>query len=162
MAVLASAASAGCLFFPGSQGACGQYEGLVFVCYLSARHQQSQVTATPQPISVIATTFSHFPDNSLHLHAPICPPPSLVKISFLFSFYRLPSSFTLFLTLLYFSLQFYSAQESVSSLFLFSLRSHFPHTLSALPLSPPLSPALSSHQKVLDFDICLQEQWPMK
>lgn len=50
-------------------------KGLVFVCYLSARHRPSQVTATPQPICVIATTFSHFPDNVL-------PPPPSTPITF--------------------------------------------------------------------------------
>lgn len=41
-------------------------KGLVFVCYLSARHRPSQVTATPQPICVISTMFSCSADNVLH------------------------------------------------------------------------------------------------
>lgn len=51
--------------FQWARGHVANLKGLVFVCYLSARHRPSQVTATPQPICVITTTFSHFPDNVL-------------------------------------------------------------------------------------------------
>lgn len=89
-------------------------KGLVFACYLSARHRPSQVTATPQPICVITTTFSHFPDNVLHPHTPtpnpssiaFYPPPlrllaSLNPPHFLLSSILSPS-FILLLSLLYF------------------------------------------------------------
>lgn len=52
------------LFFRWARGHTANLKGPV--CYLSARHRPSQVSATPQQICVITATFSHFPDNVLH------------------------------------------------------------------------------------------------
>ena len=160
-------------------------KGLVFACYLSARHRPSQVTATPQPICVITTAFSHFPDNVLHPHTPIRPPSLSLSLSLstpppslafqnsphsLFSSVLSPS-FILLLTLLYFCnppspihyfilllnlFLHYLIPLPVLITLPFSSCSCYASPLS--PLYPSHSPALSSHQKVLDFDICLQEQ----
>ena len=141
-------------------------KGLVFACYLSARHRPSQVTATPQPICVITTAFSHFPDNVLHPHTPIRPPSLSLSLSLstpppslafqnsphsLFSSVLSPS-FILLLTLLYFCnppspihyfiLLLNLSFCTISSLFLFSLLSPFPHALAMLPLSPHSIPPI--------------------
>lgn len=184
MAVLVCRFSRVSVIFQGARGHVANLKGLVFACYLSARHRPSQVTATPQPICVITTAFSHFPDNALHPHAPIPPqslatppppPPCFFKSPSLSPFILLsPSFILLLLTLLYFcnppsSVHYFilllnPSFYNISSLFLFSLLSSFPCALAMLPLSPCPAPppthsaALSPHQKVLDFDICLQEQ----
>lgn len=107
------------MVFQRARGHVANLKGLVFVCYLSARHRPSQVTATPQPICVITTTFSHFPDNVLHpphhhhppsqsiLHLLLPPlaflasinPPHFLLLSIIFPYFIL-----LLLTLLYFSI----------------------------------------------------------
>lgn len=183
---------------PCARGHVANLKGLVLVCYLSARHRPSQVTATPQPICVITAAFSHFPDNVLHpqppelhpssitLHPPSLFYPSLLSV--------LPSSLPLSIPL---TCSFFpSASPSHAptlSLSLFQLPPHLasffpsspslilshcpfsPSTPPLLPLPPVIPPpflplsftpslylshsaALSSHPKVLDFDICLQEQ----
>lgn len=90
--------------------------------------------------------------------------------------HSLPSSFILLLTLLYLCYPLsdspvYSLLKPLFPLFrylilfLSSLLTPFPRCFLLFFLFLPTlthSPALSSHQKVLDFDICLQEQWPMK
>lgn len=132
-------------------------KGLVFACYLSARHRPSQVSATPQPICVITTTFSHFPDNVLHPHTPIRPPllSTPCRLHAFLAFLNPPHfllssilspSFILLLALLYFcnplspihylNLLFLFFLSTVSHPFLFSLLSPFPHAFAMLPLSP--------------------------
>lgn len=106
-------------------------KGLVFVCYLSARHRPSQVTATPQPICVITTAFSHFPDNVL---PPTQPPKSvhpfyvLDSLPSLNPFFPPPPSPCLFFLPLFSISLFYSLFKPPLPLFSFSL-SH--------PSSPP-------------------------
>lgn len=151
---------------------------LVFVCYLSARQGPSQVTATPQPICVITNTFYHFPDNVLHpldpspstsphLLASLHPPPTFAFHPFSpFVFYPPPHPALSLLSTLSDS-PVYSLLKPLFPLFrylilfLSSLLTPFPRCFLLFFLFLPTlthSPALSSHQKVLDFDICLQEQ----
>lgn len=128
----------------------------MYVCYLSARHRPSQITATPQPICVITAIFTHFPDNVLHPSNPssiASYPPLLLLASFaslnlphfplssilsrssillpqLYFCYPLSPVhyFILLLNLLFFFFLFY-----ISSFFLSSLLSPL---LPTLPLSP--------------------------
>lgn len=137
-------------------------------------HNQS-VSSPPHSPTFLTTRYTPTPQSVLRRFLP--PLRLLAFLAFLKSpslspFILLSPSFILLLTLLYFCnplspmhsfiLLVNPSFYSISSLFLFSLLSSFPYALAMLPLSPRHSPALSSHQKVLDFDICLQEQWPMK
>lgn len=79
-------------------------KGPVFTGELSARHRPSQVTATPQPICVITTAFSHFPDNVLHPNpCSLRPLPCFSNSPLTFSFHPFPLPYIHLLTLLYFS-----------------------------------------------------------